>query len=95
MDHKKKLLTIHGALHPRSNVSCLYLPRREGRRGLISVEDAINAEESNINVYISQSQARKRKNVDEIETPKEYEERMKRKTTENWSRKQLHGQFKR
>ena len=50
---------------------------------------------------ISQSQERslkaawKRKNVDEIETPKEYKERMKRKRTEDWSRKQLQGQFKR
>ena len=102
MDRKtRKLLTIHGALHPRSNVSRLYLPRREGGRGLISVEDAINFEERNINVYVCQSQERllkaawKRKNVNEIETPKEYKEKMKRKRTEDWSGKQLHGQFKR
>ena len=50
---------------------------------------------------ICQSQERllkaawKRKNVNEIETPKEYEEKMKRKSTEDWSGKQLHGQFKR
>ena len=81
----------------------LYLPRREGGRGLISVEDAINTEEININVYISQSRERmlkaawkrKLKNVDEIQTPKEYKERMKRERTEDWSGKQLHGQFKR
>ena len=90
----RKLLTIQGVLHPRSNVSRLYLPRREGGRGLISAEDAINTEERIINVYISQSQERflkaawKRKNVDERK------ERMKRKRTEDWSRKQLHGQFK-
>ena len=84
LDRKtRKLFTIHGALHPRSNVSRLYLPRREGGRGLISVEDARNTEERNIYVYISQSQEHllkatwKRKNVDEIETPKEYKERMK------------------
>ena len=41
-----------------SNVSRLYSPRREGGRGLISVEDAINTEERNINVYISQSKER-------------------------------------
>ena len=76
----RKLLTIHGALHPRSNVSRLYLPRREAGGGLISVEDAINTEERNINVYISQSQecllksAQTRKNVDEIETPREYKD---------------------
>ena len=67
---------------------------------MISVEDNINAEEKDINVYISQSQERflkaawKRKNVDEIETPKEYNEIMKRKGIEDWSGKQLHGQFK-
>ena len=43
----RKLLTIQGVLHPRSNVSRLYLPRREGGRGLISAEDAINTEEKN------------------------------------------------
>ena len=75
----RKLFSTHGALHPRCNVSRLYLPR-EGGGGLISVEDAINIEERNINVYISQSQERllkavwKRKNVDEIETPREYKD---------------------
>ena len=102
LDRKaRKLLTIHGALHPRSNVSRLYLPRRQGGCGLISVENTINTEERNINVYISRSQERllkaawRRKNVNEIETSKEYKERIKRKRTEDWSGKQLHGQFKR
>ena len=81
LDHPRKLSTIHGALHPRSNVSRLYLPRRQGGRGLISVEDAINTEERNANVYISQVQERllkaawKRNNVDEIETGKDEEEK--------------------
>ena len=85
----------------RCNISCLYLPRREGRRGLISDEGAINSEDRNINVYISQCQEHllkavwKRKNVDEVETPKKYKERMKGKRTEVWSGDQLHGQFKR
>ena len=39
--------------------------------------------------------ARKVKNANEIETPKEYKERIKRKRTEDWSEMQLHGQFKR
>ena len=74
----RKLLTIHGALHPRSNISSLYLPRGERGCGLISGEDAINTEDRNINVYISKNQKHllkavwKRKNVDEVETPKEY-----------------------
>ena len=39
--------------------------------------------------------AREKKNFDEIETPKEYKEWIKRKRIEDWSGKQLHGQFKR
>ena len=59
LDRKiRKILTIHGALHPRYNVSHLFLPRREGGLGIICVEDAINTEEKNINVYMSQSQER-------------------------------------
>ena len=75
--NRQKLLTIHGALHPRSIISGLYLPKGEGGRGLISSEDAINTEDGNINVYISKNQEHllkavwKRKNVDEVETPKE------------------------
>ena len=103
MDRKtRKLLTSHGGLPPRPSIlRHLYLPRGESGRGLISVEDTINTEERNIYVYISQSQecllktTRKRKNVDEIETPKKYKERMKMKRTEDWSGKQLHEQFKR
>ena len=38
LDRKtRKLVTMRGALYPRSNVSRLYLPRREGAGGLISV----------------------------------------------------------
>lgn len=45
LDRKtRKLLTIYGALHARSNVSRLYLRRREGGRGLISVDDATNTD---------------------------------------------------
>ena len=39
--------------------------------------------------------AREKKNFDEIETPKEYKEWIKRKRIEDWSGKQLHVQFKR
>ena len=38
----RKLMTMYGMLHPRSNVSRLYLPRSEGGRGLLSVSDSVN-----------------------------------------------------
>ena len=35
----RKLFTIYGALHPKSDVDRLYIPRKEGGRDLISIED--------------------------------------------------------
>ena len=40
MDQKtRKIITMYGGLHPRSNVERLYLPRSEGGSGLVSIED--------------------------------------------------------
>ena len=33
----RKLFTIYGALHPKSDVDRLYIPRKEGGRGLIPI----------------------------------------------------------
>ena len=38
----RKLLTMHKALHPRDDVDRLYVPRKEGRRGLASIEDSFD-----------------------------------------------------
>ena len=71
MDRKtRKLLTIYGAFHPKSNVDRLYLPRAMGGRGLISCEGCITSEENNLGWYIKLStesllvQGRNRKIVD-------------------------------
>ena len=37
----RKLFTMYGALHPKSDVDRLYIPRKEGGRGLISIEDCV------------------------------------------------------
>ena len=37
----RKLFSIYGALHPKSDVDRLYIPRKEGGRGLISIEDSV------------------------------------------------------
>ena len=42
LDRKtRKLFTIYGALHPMSDVDRIYIPRKEGGRGLISTEDCV------------------------------------------------------
>jgi hypothetical protein len=34
------MLTIHGQYHPRADIDHLYVPRKEGGRGLMQVEEA-------------------------------------------------------
>ena len=36
------MFNIHGALYPKSDVDRLYIPRKEGVRGLISIEDCVD-----------------------------------------------------
>ena len=36
-------MTMHKALHPRDEVDRLYVSRKEGRRGLASIEDSFDA----------------------------------------------------
>ncbi len=38
----KKLMTMHKALHPRDDVDRLYVSRKEGGRGLASIEDSFD-----------------------------------------------------
>ena len=43
MDQRtRKQMTMHKALHPRDDMDRLYVPRKEGGRGLASIEDSIN-----------------------------------------------------
>ena len=56
MDRKsRKLLTLYGAFHPKSDVDRLYLPRPKGGRGLISFESCIRSEENSVGCYIKNS----------------------------------------
>ena len=50
----RNLLTLNGALHPRSNTDMLYLPRAEGGRGLISFEECIRQEEHGLSDYLKE-----------------------------------------
>ena len=36
----RKLLTIHGQYHPKADVDHLYVPRKQGGRGLVQIEGA-------------------------------------------------------
>ena len=100
MDTKtRKLFTIHRALHPRASVARLYLPRKEGGRGLLSVEDCVELECRGLGQYLKTSsdswlrQAWRDKLIKTDEDPKVYKERMKTDRTREWREKPLHGQY--
>ena len=43
---------MHKALHPRDNVDRLYASRKEGGRGLASIEDSVDASIQRLEDYI-------------------------------------------
>ena len=57
----RKMMTNYGALHPKSDVDRIYLPRKNGGRGLISCEYCIRSEENNLGWYV-------RNNVEPVDT---------------------------
>ena len=53
MDQRtRKLMTMHKALYPRDDVDRLYVSRKEGGRGLASIEDSVDASIQRLEDYI-------------------------------------------
>ena len=54
----RKIMNMYNALHPRDSVARLYLPRKEGGRGLMSVEDCVELAILGLENYIQKSNER-------------------------------------
>ena len=53
MDQRtRKLMSLHNALHPRDDVNSLYVSRKEGGRGLASIEDSVNTSIQRLKDYL-------------------------------------------
>ena len=52
------MFTIYRALHPNSDLDRLYIPRKEGGRGLISIEDCIELAIRDLEGYVHGSEDR-------------------------------------
>ena len=50
------MFTVHGALHPKSDVDRLYIPRKEGGRGLRSTEDCVELAIRGLKVHVHGSE---------------------------------------
>ena len=93
-----KLFTTYGALHPKSAVDILYIPRKDGGRGLISIEDCVELAIRGLEVYVHGSgerliQAARGDKIDGLEAVSVFKRSKKEKRLEDWENKVLHGQY--
>ena len=59
MDQRtRKLMTRHKALHPKDDVDRLYVPRKEGGRGLDSIEGSVDTSIQRLEDYIEKTRKR-------------------------------------
>ena len=92
------MFTIFGALHPKADVGRLYVPRKEGGRGLISIEDCVESVVRGLEVYVHGSeerliQAARGIKIDGLEAASALKRSKKEKRLEDWEEKVLHGQY--
>ena len=92
------MFTIYGALHAKSDVDRLYLPRKEGGRGLISIKDCVELAIRGLEMYVHGSeerlmQAARGDKIDGLEAASVLKRSKKEKRLEDWEEKFLHGQY--
>ena len=102
VDRKSRnTMTMYGALHPKSDVDRLYITRKEGGRGLMSVEHCVREEENSLGFYVVNSEenlirgvsAAKTINMEDILTSGEFKKQIEQELKQNWSEKKMYGQF--
>ena len=102
LDRKSRnSMTMYGGLHPKSDVDRLYVKRKEGGRGLISVERCIREEENSLGFYVANSEenlirgvsAAETINTRETITSVEFKKQKAKELKEKWSEKRTHGQL--
>lgn len=92
-------LTRHGMLHPNSAIERLYLPRKEGGRGMTNLEEACLKEKENINKYFLKTNLPVHQWVAATASPRVTDEDVAvrenrlEKFRQAWQAKPLHGRF--
>ena len=54
--HTRRMMSAYHAIHPKSNVQRIYIKRKEGGRGLTSIEECIASELRSLHHYIVNSE---------------------------------------
>ena len=85
---------MHKALHLRDDVDRLYVSRKEGGRGLASIDDPVDASIQRLEDYIGKHERRLITTI-RVDTDNTINERMTTTRNQKWEGKQLYGRFKR
>ena len=88
----RKLFTIYGGLHPKCDVDRLYVPRKNGGRDLIAIEDFVELALRGLEVYVRGSdekllQAARGERVDGLEAASVLKKAKKEKRLQDWEEK--------
>ena len=95
MDQRtRKLMTMPKALHPSDNVDRLYMSRKEGGRGLTSIEDSVDASIQQFEDYIEKHERRLITAI-RNDTDNTIDDKMTTTRKQKWEKKQLYVRFKR
>ena len=102
MDRKtQKIMTMNRMYHPQNDTGRLYIPRMEGRRGLMSIKDCAETEKQNLSLYLDQAEQRllrfskSEKILPQCEEPVSTARKQKKEERHKQGKeKQLHGKFK-
>ena len=97
----RKFITMHRALHPKSDIDRVYLRWEMGGRGLISCEGCIRMEENNLGWYVRNSVEPLIEDVKAAQTieyndtvnKKEFKQRWMNEKKELWKNERMYGQF--
>ena len=95
MDQRtRKLMTVHKALHHREDVDRRYVSRKEGGRGLASVEDSVDSSILRLDDYTEKHEGGMI-TVIKNDTDNTMANRITITRKQRWEEKQLYGRFKR
>ena len=98
---RRKTLAMYGTPHPKSDMDRLYLKRKHGGRGLISIETCVRSEENNLGLYVRESNKILLKGVKKVGIVKtenlmekeDFKQNSQNEFKNKWHEKRIYGQF--
>ena len=92
----RKTIAMYGAFHSKSDLDRLYIKRKEGGRGLMSVERCVREEQNSLGFYVNNSgevDTAETINTEDTVTSAEFKKQEAQELKQNWREKKIHGQF--